>query len=173
MGMKCVDRMQRAVSAALLAAVMVAQFGPALAETPTEIEPTPETLPALPPDAIPVTDAGAIKAALDDLTIYGRYYDGEDWIEYHRPDGVSAYNEKGCTYPGRWWIEEGNICYAYPNYRDNAANCFLMFVRPNGGIYFVAFDSGGSGYLASNSIKTAPGNDAHLPLGGMSPCVGV
>lgn len=162
------------ILAAVLAGWLAGQAPVARAETPLEIEPMPEVVHGLAPDAVPVTDAAAIKAALDDLTIYGRYEDtGEDWIEYHRADGVTAYNEKGCTYPGKWWVDNGNICYAYPNYRDNAPNCFLMFLRPNGAIQFVAFTDDGIGYLASSSVKTAHGNDAYLPLGGMSPCVGV
>lgn len=173
MGVRKTGAMRRAVSGAILALWLLGQAGPVLAETPLEIEPTPETLPDLAPGSVQVTDPGAIKAALDDLTIYGRYYDGEDWIEYHLKDGRTAYNEKGCTYPGKWWVEESNICYAYPNYRDNTPNCFVMFMRPDGSIQFVAFDSNGAPYLASFSIKTALGNDAHLPVGGMSPCVGV
>lgn len=166
--------LKRAILGAVLAGWLAGQVPVALAETPLETEPTLGNVLGLASDAVPVTDAAAIKAALDDLTIYGRYEDtGENWIEYHRADGVTAYNEKGCTYPGKWWVDDGNICYAYPNYRDNAPNCFLMFLRPDGGVQFVAFGSDGNGYLASSSIKTAHGNDAYLPLGGMSPCVGV
>ena len=73
------------------------------------------------PDALAVTDPGDIKRILDNLTIYGRYVDGENWIEYHLPDGRTAYWEKGCTYPGKWWLQNGQVCYAYPNYHDNAA----------------------------------------------------
>ena len=125
------------------------------------------------PDAEPVTDADEIKRILDNLTIYGRYVDGENWIEYHMPDGTTAYWENGCTYPGRWWMERGQICYAYPNYNEGAPNCFLLLRRAKGAIQFVAVDQDGIGYLASFSLKTALGNDAHLPTAGLSPCVGV
>ena len=116
---------------------------------------------------------GEIKKTLDDLTIYGRYVDGENWIEYHLPDGRTAYWEKGCTYPGKWWMEHGQVCYAYPNYHDNAANCFVLYRRPSGEIQFVAIADAGFAYLASFSLKTATGNDAALPIGSLSPCVGV
>lgn len=126
------------------------------------------------PGAKPMTDPNEIKAKLDNVTIYGRYNDtGEDWIEYHLADGRTAYWEKGCTYPGKWWIENGQVCYAYPNYRNNAPNCFIMFLRPDGGVQFVSIFDNGEAYLASNSIKMVPGNDAHLPVGSLSPCVGV
>lgn len=126
------------------------------------------------PGSKPLTDPGEIKAKLDNVTIYGRYNDtGEDWIEYHLADGRTAYWEKGCTYPGKWWVENGQVCYAYPNYRNNAPNCFIMFVRPDGGVQFVSIFDNGEAYLASNSLKMMPGNDAHLPIGGLSPCVGV
>ncbi|HEX6118064.1 MAG TPA: hypothetical protein VFZ03_01350, partial [Dongiaceae bacterium] len=74
----------------------------------------------LAPDAVAITDPAEIKKTLDNLTIYGRYVDGENWIEYHLSDGRTAYWEKGCTYPGKWWMEHGQVCYAYPNYHDNA-----------------------------------------------------
>lgn len=124
------------------------------------------------PDAVAIMDPTEIKKTLDDLTIYGRYVDGENWIEYHLPDGRTAYWEKGCTYPGKWWLEHGQVCYAYPNYHDNAANCFVLYRRPSGEIQFVAIADAGFAYLASFSLKTATGNDAALPIGSLSPCVG-
>jgi hypothetical protein len=124
------------------------------------------------PDAVAIMDPGEIKKTLDDLTIYGRYVDGETWIEYHLPDGRTAYWDKGCTYPGKWWLERGQVCYAYPNYHDNAANCFVLYRRPSGEIQFVAIADAGFAYLASFSLKTATGNDAALPIGSLSPCVG-
>jgi hypothetical protein len=145
---------------------------PALADNPPA-EPSPEQAPAdLAPDALAVTDPAEIKGILDDLTIYGRYTDGKNWIEYHLPDGRTAYWEDGCTYPGKWWLEGGQVCYAYPNYHDGAPNCFILFHRPNGEIQFVAVADAGFTYLASFSLKTAHGNDAALPIGAMSPCVG-
>ena len=128
--------------------------------------------PDLAPDAIAITDETEIKKTLDDLTIYGRYVDGENWIEYHLTDGRTAYWENGCTYPGKWWLQHGQVCYAYPNYHDNAPNCFVLYRRPNGEIQFVAIADAGFAYLASFSLKTAVGNDAALPIGSLSPCVG-
>jgi hypothetical protein len=147
---------------------------PTRAETPTDLPKLePDVLTDLAPDAVPVTDPAEIRKKLNELTIYGRYYDGEDWIEYHLTDGRTAYFEKGCTYPGKWWLENGEVCYAYPTYRNGEPNCFVMFVRPNGAIQFVAFGADGAPYIASSSLKTAPGNDAHLPLNGLSPCLSV
>ena len=123
------------------------------------------------PDAVAVFDPGEIKKILDDLTIYGRYVDGENWIEYHLPDGRTAYWENGCTYRGKWWLEQGQVCYAYPNYHDNAPNCFVLYRRPSGQIQFVTITDAGLAYLASFSLKTATGNDAGLPIGS-GPCLG-
>jgi len=149
-------------------------LSPALtqAETPDAADELPQSTPDVAPDAQAVTDPGEIKRILDDLTIYGRYIDGENWIEYHLPDGRTAYWEKGCTYPGKWWLQNGQVCYAYPNYHDNAANCFILYHRPNGEIQFAAVADAGFSYLASFSLKTAQGNDAALPIGALSPCVG-
>ena len=161
----------RALRLLLLGQLLTAGLAlPLHAETPAE---TPGSVPDLAPDAVAVTDPVEIRKMLNELTIYGRYYDGEDWIEYHLADGRTAYFEKGCTYPGKWWLDNGEVCYAYPNYRDGQPNCFVMFVRPNGAIQFVAFDADGTPYIASSSLKTAPGNDAHLPLNGLSPCLSV
>jgi hypothetical protein len=145
-----------------------------LADTPEgpAVDGTTQPPPDLAPDAVAIMDEGEIKKTLDDLTIYGRYVDGENWIEYHLPDGRTAYWEKGCTYPGKWWMEHGQVCYAYPNYHNNAANCFVMYRRPSGEIQFVAIADAGFPYLASFSLKTATGNDAALPVGALSPCVG-
>jgi hypothetical protein len=142
----------------------------ALTETAATNDPSDVAVPG----AKAVTDAAAIRAKLDDVTIYGRYVDnGDEWVEYHLADGRTAYWEKGCTYPGKWWIaDDGEVCYAYPNYRDNAPNCFIMFVRPDGGVQFVSISDTGQAYLASSSTKIMPGNDAHLPVGGVTPCVG-
>jgi hypothetical protein len=146
-------------------------FGPEGAPPPVA---APNALPGdLATDAVEVTDPDAIKAKLDDVTIYGRYYDGENWIEYHLADGRTAYWEKGCTYPGKWWLQDGQVCYAYPNYRGGAANCFLLFVRPDGSVQFVAISDDGSTYLASFSLKVEHGNTANLAIGEKSPCVGV
>jgi hypothetical protein len=150
-------------------------LSPALgvAETPDTADELMQSIPDdVAPDAQAVTDPGEIKRILDDLTIYGRYVDGENWIEYHLPDGRTAYWEKGCTYPGKWWLQNGQVCYAYPNYHDNAANCFILYRRPGGEIQFAAVADAGFSYLASFSLKTAQGNDAALPIGALSPCVG-
>lgn len=142
------------------------------ADLEPEAAPAPIAPGEVAPDAVAVVDPDEIKKLLANLTIYGRYVDGENWIEYHLSDGRTAYWEKGCTYPGTWWMESGQVCYAYPNYNDGAPNCFILFRRSDGGIQFVALDMDGVGYLASFSLKTASGNDAHLPVGGLSPCVG-
>lgn len=166
------NRRLRWLCALWIAAAALAPSVPqARADTPPAdaLETAPQNVA---PDAQAVTEPGAIRSILDDLTIYGRYVDGENWIEYHLPDGRTAYWEKGCTYPGKWWLESGQVCYAYPNYRDGAANCFILFRRPSGEIQFVAIADAGFTYLASFSLKTAQGNDAALPIGAYSPCVG-
>ncbi len=163
-------------------AIGVQVLGPVLAFADGDFGPEGAPPPAVAPnglpgdlatDAVEVTDADAIRQKLDELTIYGRYYDGENWIEYHLTDGRTAYWEKGCTYPGKWWVQDGQVCYAYPNYRNGAANCFILFVRPDGSVQFVAISDDGSTYLASFSLKVEHGNTANLAIGEKSPCVGV
>jgi hypothetical protein len=174
----------RSAAVAVALAVLAPAFSPTLAPARAQADdgfgpegspPAPSTgLPGeLATDAVEVTDPEAIRQKLDELTIYGRYYDGENWIEYHLADGRTAYWEKGCTYPGTWWVQEGQVCYAYPNYRNGAANCFILFVRPDGSVQFVAIADDGSTYLASFSLKVEHGNTANLAIGEKSPCVGV
>ena len=171
----------RSAALAVAMAILSQTLVPALAfadgigpDTQPPAVAAPNTLPSeLAPDAVEVTDPAAIKAKLDDVTIYGRYYDGENWIEYHLADGRTAYWEKGCTYPGKWWLQDSEVCYAYPNYRNGAPNCFLLFVRPDGSVQFVAVADDGTAYLASFSLKVEHGNTANLPIGAKSPCVGV
>ena len=117
----------------------------------------------------------AITAALGGKTVHGRYAgDGEPYVEYHLGDGRTAYWEKGCTYPGTWWAEQGMVCYAYPNYRGGAPNCFLLFRLAAGGVAFYQVAEDGSIFLSSESPeRVAEGNDAHLPVGGTASCVGV
>lgn len=167
-------RRLRLTCALWIAALAVAPgLAPAPAAADTPGLSIPEAAPSdVAPDARAITEPGEIKRLLDNLTIYGRYVDGENWVEYHLPDGRTAYWEKGCTYPGKWWMESGQVCYAYPNYHDGAANCFILYRRPNGEIQFAAVADAGFSYLASFSLKTAPGNDAALPIGALSPCVG-
>jgi len=172
----------RSAAFALALAILTQTLGPVLAFADDDFGPegappavaAPNRMPSdLATDAVEVTDPDAIRAKLDDMTIYGRYYDGENWIEYHLADGRTAYWEKGCTYPGKWWLQDGSVCYAYPNYRNGSANCFLLFVRPDGSVQFVAIADDGSAYLASFSLKVEHGNTANLPIGAKSPCVGV
>jgi len=170
----------RSAALAVALTILGQALGPALADDaigPEGAPPavaSPNSLPSdLAPDAREVTDPDAIRAKLDDVTIYGRYYDGEDWIEYHLADGRTAYWEKGCTYPGKWWLQDGQVCYAYPNYRGGSANCFILFERPDGSVQFVAIADDGSAYLASFSLKVEHGNTGNLPIGAKSPCVGV
>jgi hypothetical protein len=172
----------RSTAFAVALAIGVQVLGPVLAFAdggdigPEGAPPTvsPNGLPGdLATDAVEVTDPDQIRAKLDDVTIYGRYYDGENWIEYHLADGRTAYWEKGCTYPGKWWMQDGQVCYAYPNYRNGAPNCFILFVRPDGSVQFVAIADDGSTYLASFSLKVEHGNTANLAIGEKSPCVGV
>ena len=173
--------MRRVITGAVTLALLFGELSPvvlALVASARAFADTPaagpaESPPELAPDAVAVTDPAAIRAKLNDTTVYGRYFDGEDWIEYHLSDGRTAYWEKGCTYPGKWWEENGQVCYAYPNYRNGAPNCFILYVRPDGGVQFVGISDGGGVYLASLSLKVDHGNTANLPVGGLSPCVGV
>ena len=142
-----------------------------LADTIEGLEAANTDAPAdLAPDAIAIIEPAEIKKTLDDLTIYGRYVDGENWIEYHLPDGRTAYWEKGCTYPGKWWIENGQVCYAYPTWDNGRPQCFMVYQSAQL-THIVWLDPAtGEQWLISNITDLAAGNPDRLPLDGAPTC---
>ena len=61
--------------------------------------------------------------------------------------------KRAAPIPASGGLQHGQVCYAYPNYHDNAANCFVLYRRPSGEIQFVAIADAGFAYLASFSLK--------------------
>lgn len=109
-----------------------------------------------------VADDTALTELLRDQTIHGVYADGDEWIEYHAPDGRSAYWD-GCSHPGKWWIADGLACYRYPEDPTHADHCWYVY-QTNKRIEFVYYPDGPEGPVGAYSLEVTQGNPDHLPL---------
>jgi hypothetical protein len=104
-----------------------------------------------------------IRELLTDKTIHGIYADGNKWLEYHAPNGLTAYWD-GCTHPGEWWVADGLVCYRYPEDPAQADYCWFVY-REDGQIEFVSSPDGADGPVGAYSEDITTGNSEHLPLG--------
>lgn len=95
--------------------------------------------------------------------------DGSTEIEYHARDGRVAYTFQGCTYAGRWWLEENILCYAYLSATGQVPHCFWL--RQNRGQleYWSVAEAQAQAPVAVTT-DNLPGNPDHLPLDADGPC---
>jgi hypothetical protein len=115
------------------------------------------------PPRVRIDDNGAIEDLLRDRTIRGTYADGTTWIEYHAPNGLTAYWD-GCTHPGEWWVADGLLCYRYPEDPAGEDYCWFVFQNENQ-LEFVDSLDGVDGPVGGTTEEITVGNSAHLPLG--------
>ncbi len=103
-----------------------------------------------------------------DATLYGDRSDGALDIEYHHPDGRSAYWFEGCLYRGQWWATAEELCYFYPTTDWPGPHCFSAEVW-SGQLYMV-----GSGDVLGDLViqitERAAGNSEHLALDAEGGC---
>ena len=77
-----------------------------------------------------------IKLTFSDVTMDGAYRFGRDgkpqsfYVEKHNPDGTLTYTEDGKTDPGRWFVRNDSLCFAYPSNRL-AGGCFRVYQVKN------------------------------------------
>lgn len=109
-----------------------------------------------------IADDEELTVLLRDQTIRGVYSDGDEWIEYHAPDGRSAYWD-GCSHVGEWWIADGMACYRYRDDPSHADHCWYVY-RKGERIEFVYFPEGTEGPVGAYSLEISRGNPEHLPL---------
>jgi hypothetical protein len=56
-----------------------------------------------------------IRALVEDVTITGRYNNGDSYSEYHAPDGrVLGHNRRRENSGSCWDIRDDTVCYYYP-----------------------------------------------------------
>jgi hypothetical protein len=110
-----------------------------------------------------VGDNIELEDLLRNRTIHGIYADGNKWLEYHAPNGLTAYWD-GCTHPGKWWVADGLVCYRYPEDPAQAEYCWFIY-REDGQLEFVSSPDGADGPVGAYSEDITSGNSEHLPLG--------
>ena len=112
------------------------------------------------------------ESALSDLvsgaTLYGDRPDGTIDIEYHHPDGRSAYWYEGCLYRGQWWAEQQQLCYVYPTTDWPGPHCFAAEVW-NGQLYLVGAGDTLDG-LVIEITERVEGNSENFPLDAEGGC---
>lgn len=143
---------QRTLQRALAFALAIAWLGP-LAAAAQDRELARER----------VGDNTELEDLLRNRTIHGIYSDGNKWLEYHAPNGLTAYWD-GCTHPGEWWVAEGLVCYRYPEDPAQADYCWFVY-REDEQIEFVSSPDGPDGPVGAYSEEITTGNSEHLPLG--------
>lgn len=135
-------------------------------------------LPAARADLDVIRDPAELQARFSDKTVYGRFPSGDNFREYHAPDGRTAYFQLQCLHAGTWWVTRllhdfGQIaagtpiiCYDYPTLNDKAdPSCFAVG-GPAGRERF--FPIGGNpdftGIPSATVERLLPGNPDNLAL---------
>ena len=92
----------------------------------------------------PITDPTEIVHHMAGNTLSGVLKEtGESWVEYYCDTGRSLYEFGGINL-GKWWTENGKVCftYEYDDYRRPI--CFDMFGKPDGSLAFFTHDDAGA-----------------------------
>ena len=141
--------MGRAVLGAIVAAlILFIATPPAAADEP----------PAL---GEPITDPAEITAHMAGNTLSGVLKEtGETWVEFYCDSGRSLYEFGGINL-GKWWTEDGKVCFAYEYNDYKLPRCFDMFGKPDGSLAFLGQDDVGQP-MTFLSSPPVPGDPFHL-----------
>lgn len=126
-------------------------------------------------DAAPKTEQVTGKAALEALvsgrTQYRDRSDGTSEIEYHSPDGRSAYVWDNCIERGQWWATDDQICFFYPDTTLQGPHCFWIKRNAKDQLEFWWSGDPGAPLPTATTIEDLPGNVEHLPLDSTGECI--
>ncbi len=61
---------------------------------------------------------------------------GEPWTEFYCDSGRSLYEFGGINL-GKWWTEDGKVCFAYEYNDYRLPRCFDMFGKADGSLAFL------------------------------------
>lgn len=100
---------------------------------------------------------------IEGRTHYRQRDDGTTEVEFHSLDGRVAYEFDGCIIPGRWWVEQNVLCYAYPTMSGGLAHCFWLRLNRGQLEYWSAAEPQEQEPLAV-TIDNLTGNPEHLAL---------
>ncbi len=110
-----------------------------------------------------------IAALVEGRTHYRLRDDGTTEMEFHSLDGRVAYDFDGCIIPGRWWLEENVLCYAYPTMTGDLPHCFWLKLNRGQLEYWSAAEPQGAAPLAVTTDNLT-GNPEHLALDADGQC---
>lgn len=109
----------------------------------------------------PITDPADITAHMAGNTLSGVLKEtGEGWVEFYCDSGRSLYEFGGINL-GKWWTENGQVCFAYEYNDYQFPRCFAMFGRPDGALAFLGHDDAGEP-MTFLSGPPVPGDPFHL-----------
>lgn len=110
-----------------------------------------------------------IAELIEGRTHYRLRDDGSTEVEFHSMDGRVAYEFDGCIIPGRWWLEENVLCYAYPTMTGDLPHCFWLKQNRGQLEYWSAAEPQSSDPLAVTTDNLT-GNPEHLALDADGQC---
>jgi hypothetical protein len=109
----------------------------------------------------PITDPTEITAHMAGNTLSGVLKEtGETWVEFYCDTGRSLY-QFGDIALGKWWVEDGKVCFAYEYNDYQLPRCFAMFGKPDGSLAFLGRDDAGQP-MTFISGPPVPGDPTHL-----------
>jgi hypothetical protein len=113
------------------------------------------------PLGAPITDPTEITRHMAGNTLSGVLKEtGENWVEFYCDTGRSLYEFGGINL-GKWWTENGKVCFAYEYNDYQLPRCFEMFAKPDGSLAFSGTDDAG-GSLTFLSGPPVHGDPFHL-----------
>jgi hypothetical protein len=108
----------------------------------------------------PITDPAEIAHRMAGNTLKGILKEtGRHWAEYYCDTGRSLYAFGGISL-GKWWTENGRVCFAYEDDNYRHPICFSMYAKPDGSLTFFTRDFGGT--MTFISRPPVPGDPLHL-----------
>jgi hypothetical protein len=109
----------------------------------------------------PITDPEEITAHMAGNTLSGVLKEtGENWVEFYCDSGRSLYEFGGINL-GKWWTENGEVCFAYEYNDYHFPRCFEMYGKPDGSLAFLGRDDSGQP-MTFLSSPPVPGDPFHL-----------
>lgn len=109
----------------------------------------------------PITDPAEITAEMAGNTLSGVLKEtGESWVEFYCDSGRSLYEFGGINL-GKWWSEDGKVCFAYEYNDYRFPRCFEMFGKADGSLAFLGRDDSGQP-MTFLSGPPVPGDPFHL-----------
>lgn len=118
-----------------------------------------------------ITGKAALEALVSGRTQYRDRSDGTSEIEYHSPDGRSAYVWDNCIERGQWWATEDQICFFYPDTALQGPHCFWIKRNAKDQLEFWWSGDPRAPLPTATTVEDLPGNVERLPLDTTGECI--